>query len=245
MEIITLIPIAIIFSYGAIQFFELTAALARISGIKTDAIVLGYSIQQSVYMITRFFMIALLPLLGFVVDKGIEKFEFEITSHLSLLLATIFGAVSWYFSSHIIAYYCGVIKKYQDGGNFISAFLNPVQHAIVFERPKLSSIIRDQDSRNTLIQSSLVYLIYSTGIFISFYLALIFNEYRASISQMSGVVNSFGAVLLTFVVEPRISKAIDAKSERSTELVFALFWGRIFATAVSGQLLLAIIFAST
>ncbi|MFC3119461.1 lipid II flippase family protein [Jhaorihella thermophila] len=49
--------------------------------------------------------------------------------------------------------------------------------------------------------------------FISFYFALLHFEHRASISQLSGLVNSVGTVLLTFYVEPQISRGIDEKRE--------------------------------
>lgn len=241
----TIILAGVVISYGAIQFFELTAVLARIAGIKTDAIVTGYSIQQSVYMLTRFFMVALLPLLGFVVDTGTDKLSFEITAHLSLLVATIFGVFSLVFSNKIIAYYCSIITKYKIGGSFLRAFLTSPKNTISDKRPPFIKIIKNREALITLLQSNFVYLIYSTGIFVSFYMALLFSEYRASISQMSGVINAFGAVLLTFVVEPRISRAIDLKSKDSTELVFSLFWGRILATAISGQCLLFVLFSLT
>tara|TARA_R110000772_G_scaffold46813_9_gene106930 strand:+ start:11722 stop:12294 length:573 start_codon:yes stop_codon:yes gene_type:complete len=190
-------------------------------------------------------MIALLPLLGLVVDMGTDKDAFEITAHLSLLMATLFGVIPLIFSNKIISYYCSVINKYQLGGSFIKSFLVPFKNLTSDKRPSFTQIIRNKNSRATLLQSNFVYLIYSTGIFVSFYMALIFNEYRASISQMSGVVNAFGAVLLTFVVEPRISRSIDTKSNEATEMIFALFWGRILATAFSGQCLLLILFSLT
>ncbi|MFT6909998.1 MAG: hypothetical protein ACJAS1_006726 [Oleiphilaceae bacterium] len=237
---------AIIICYGAIQFFELTALLSRIAGIQQNAVVIGYSIQQSVYMVTRFFVIGLLPLLGFVIDLGVSARDFAFAAHLSLLAATILGSLAILFSGPIIRYYSGVITRYKSGGGgFVRAFFGKSCAGTHFMNPSILFIISRRETRKTLVQSSLVFLIYSTGIFISFYLALIFYDYRASISQMSGVINAFGAVILTLVVEPKISRAIDTCDENAIPHVFALFWGRLFATAILGQILLASVFFVT
>lgn len=239
--IIVTIPIC----YGFIQFLELSALLGRVSGVQQGRALSGYSIQQSIYMLTRLFIIALLPMMGFVVDIGSSRETFIWISHLSLFVATLLGCVSLLLTGRMLTYYGGVIREFDHSGKFLSAFLRPAFSSVEVSRPSLRQIVKSRSAVKTLWQSNIVYLIYTTGMFLSFYAALIFYDYRVTISQMSGVVNAFGAVLLTFVIEPRISRGIDKKYEDTTELIFALFWGRLFATGVSGQVVLAAVFFAT
>ena len=231
--------------YGCIQFLELSAVLARIAGIRKERVMLGYSIQQSVYMGTRFFLVAILPLLGLMVDRGITHYQFEMVAHASLFLATILGFVAFFLAPKMVAYYGSVIEGYGTGQTFIrSFFVRPPKKEERILRSSLFDLLKNPETRKTFMLSNLVFVIYSTGMFASFYFALLFFDYRASISHMSGVVNAFGAVVLTFVVEPHISKSMDTRDSVATDLIFSLFWGRLFATGVTGQLLLLALFAA-
>lgn len=62
-----------------------------------------------------------------------------------------------------------------------------------------------------------------------FYIALFFPDYRTTISQLSGVTNAFATVLLTFFIEPKISRSIDnnADSKMGVDMLFSLIIGRI------------------
>jgi len=94
-----------------------------------------------------------------------------------------------------------------------------------------------------MFQSMMAFAIYGTGIFISFYAALSNFEYRASISQLSGIINSVGTILLTFFIEPRISRGIDAESADAESLIHALLIGRLIGVGVLGQVILLLTFA--
>lgn len=233
----------VVLCYGVIQFLELGALLGRIAGLQSDSVVMGYSIQQTVYMVTRFFVIALLPLLGFVIDMGIPSRDFIVTAHLSLIFATVFGGMSVLLVRPIVGYYSGVIERYNSGKNFVLAFWGRPVDVGDFFCPGFRELFSEKDVVKTLFQANFVFLIYSTGLFVSFYFALVYHDYRASISQMSGVVNALGAVILTLVVEPKISRYIDRRDKNAVLHVFALFWGRLLATAVTGQLVLLILFS--
>lgn len=224
--------------YGGIQTLELSAVLARLAGIEMGRNMMGYALQQSIYMGTRFLLVLLLPLLGLAVDSGMSRETFALMSHLSLLSAAILGGGIIIFRNTLVAYYCGVLKSYETGGRYFRSFFTPTidhqqTYQVPFEFPKQRSI---------LCSSVVVFTIYSTGMFMSFFAAILIPEYRTSISQSSGILNALGAVLLTFVIEPAISKNIDLDTEDAPRMVFALFFGRWLAVSVMGQLVLLILF---
>ncbi|AKM08245.1 hypothetical protein AM2010_2186 [Pelagerythrobacter marensis] len=223
--------------YGGIQAIEMSAILARIAGLRVSKSMSGYALQQSVYMATRLLLVMLLPLLGLAIDSGIDKDRYAVMVHASLAVSFIAGAAVILLRKSIIRYYSGVLLRHDQSGNYISSFFS-LSNTAVSEGVDL----RIGAGGRIFFFSVIVFTIYSSGMFLSFYLAALIPEYRASISQSSGVINALGALLLTFVIEPKISRSIDKASADATDLIFALLIGRWFAVSVVAQILLIIVF---
>ena len=77
-----------------------------------------------------------------------------------------------------------------------------------------------------------------------FFIALFFPDYRTMISQLSGVTNAFATVLLTFIIEPKISRSIDLNenSVQSENMLLSLVLGRVFGVGLISQLIVGGIF---
>lgn len=230
--------------YAGIQALELTAVLARISGTKCGAPMLGFSIQQTVYMGTRLLLVAMLPMLGYLVDSGISLRNFAIMSHASLLLAGILGSVVLVNRRRLVSYYIGVIVSYKENHSLWRAFLKP--HFNGNGKDKVSSFafgtLKDKEARKIFFYALIVFVIYASGVFLSFYISAAIPEYRATLSQMSGIFNALGAFLLTFILEPKISSRIDDRAENASDLIMALFLGRLFAIALVAQVFIFTMF---
>jgi len=215
--------------------------MARLGGIRAKSHMLGYSIQQAVFVGTRLFMVMLLPMMGLLVDTRIAPRDYQTMAVSALAGATILSLVAYLLQNRIVGYYQNVIAKYQQSGNFPRSFLAngfSDDSAGVSITSQFQLALRNPEAKRIMMQSAIVFAIYGTGIFISFYAALSNFEYRASISQLSGIINSVGTVLLTFFIEPRISRGIDDERSDAETLVHALLIGRLFGIAVLGQILL-------
>lgn len=232
--------VAIPLFFGCIHFLEYSAIMARLGGIEANSHMLGYSIQQAVYVGTRLFIVCLLPMLGFVVDSQISQLDFKVMATAALLGAAALSLLAYSMQNMLIAYYRGVIGRYKKGGGFARAFLGGADRSRISVAPfsQVRNALSNPEGRSIALHTTLVFAIYSTGIFIAFYAALANFEYRASISQLSGIINSIGTVLLTFFVEPRISRRIDGQGENAEILIHALLIGRFFGVAIVGQMLL-------
>ncbi|WP_338446758.1 DUF2837 family protein [Pelagerythrobacter marensis] len=237
MEITHIIMLVVPILYGGIQAIEMSAILARIAGLQVSKSMSGYALQQSVYMATRLLLVMLLPLLGLAIDAGIDKDSYAIMAHVSLIISFLAGGVVVSFRKSIVKYYSGILLRHDETGKYISSFFSPKIPSM-----ELAADLKIGAGRQVLFVSIIVFTIYSSGMFLSFYLAALIPEYRASISQSSGIVNALGALLLTFVIEPRISRCIDRASRDAADLVFSLLIGRWLAVSVIAQLLLLIIF---
>lgn len=247
MENMTIILFLVPLLFGIINLLELSAVLARYAGVSAGKTMIGYSLQQSVYMLTRFFIVLMLPLLGLIVDRFTERTTFAWMSHGGLALSFLFGLMVMLFAPKIVGIYKAIINRYDRTGHFVRSILKSL---ITWESggPKQAIF---SDYRRAMFQpdvlritflSALIFGIYGAGLFVSFYLSLMFHEYRASISQMSGIFNMLGAVLLTFIVEPEISRHIDAKKAIAKEMIIGVFMGRMIGLLFVAQLLCGAVF---
>lgn len=236
----------IVFLYSGVQLLELTAVLARIAGIAENKPMLGLSIQHSVYMGTRLLTVFLLPMLGVLVDAGISLEDYRLISHLSLLGSAFLGIGVFSLRTWIVRYYCRIILRYGRSGNLMTAFLpgpSPVsERAAGLYIPDIREVISHESSRKLFVLALIVFLIYSTGIFLSFYAALIFPEWSTSLSHAAGIFTALGGFILTFMIEPKISSSIDVRDPNAPKMIVSLFLGRLTVLAIFGQLFLALVY---
>lgn len=241
-----LLLIAIPVMFAGVHFVEMSASHARLAGLATQNNMLSYSIQQSVYLAGRFLLLFLLPCLGLVVDRGAEPRAYQIMVHVALVLATLVSLAVFRYRQSVTGYFAAVIARYHDSGNLVRSLATLKTAEVGPTRPfaqMRQAMATTPKATGIAVKAAVVYAFYGSGIFISFYFALIFPDYRASISQMSGIINGFAAVLLTFYIEPAISRSIDKEPENAETLIYALIVGRIIGVAVLSHLLLRVFFA--
>ena len=223
---IYLVPIL----FGIIHFIEFASYLSRIAGLKVGCPMLGYSFQQMFFVGTRFLFIALMPLIGYMVDKQISTSSYINMLFLSMLLATI---------AYIFVFF---LKDF-----FILAISKKIIRKSKIEKSKfenynnidLKSILRN---KKNIFLSAIVFCCYSLGVFVAFYFALIFHDYRTTISQMSGVVNGLATVLLTFIIEPKLAKSFDEKNVDCINFLFSVLLGRFIGVAILSPIVILFLF---
>lgn len=239
----TVLLVCVACLYAIVQSLEVSATMARCAGVSSNSVMLGYSIQQAAYMGTRLVLIALLPVLGYLVDRGVSPRDFAAMAHGSLLLASVGSGVVLALRRPLCRYYAGVIAKARSGHSLLHAFLAKPQGGSAVPSHRWLAAVKDPDGRRVFIEASIVFAAYSSGMFMSFYFATVFTDYRATISQMSGLFNAAGAFVMTFFVEPRISRSIDAGDEGAILQIDAVILARLGSTLLTGQFLLGVVFA--
>lgn len=242
----SVICLIIILCFASIQFIEISSFFARYSGIYIGKKTLAYALQNAVFMLTRFFTMALLPLLGLLIDIGVDKTQYLYMVSGAFIFSGILGIVVVCFRSYIVAGFIGVLENVGLGKSlFISLLKLPFfiiknKKNINIAKPKFSYLIKSK----IFWLSVIVFAVYALSVFMVFFVSLNFPDYRASISQLSGVTNALATVLLTFIIEPRISLAIDKDdNEGALSMLFSLIIGRIFGVGFISQLfVLGIVF---
>ncbi|MDW7549434.1 lipid II flippase family protein [Pseudoalteromonas peptidolytica] len=239
--------VLVVICFGFIHFLEFSSFLSRIAGIITGSKVTSYTVQQSTFVITRFFFVAMMPLIGLIVDLRVNHYLYLLMIHTSLLFATIFYTIVLFKKDCFIQYFINVIVKYKKNRALIKSLLTfksaqqESDKFIISFKVVVAFIRRNKEGRRLFFGSAIVFCCYSLGVYISFYLALNFYEYRSSIGQLSGLINAIATVLLTFYIEPKISIAIDNSDNFAAEKVIVLLLGRFIGVAVFSQLVVMIL----
>lgn len=225
-----LLILAVIICFCCIHVIEVLSFMARISGVKENKRSLAYSLQNAIFMLTRFFMMALLPVLGLLIDKGVSKAIYLVMVFCSLLGAAFFSYLVFLFRHKVISAFSRIIRNIINGKSIF-------KEIIFFPYYFLSTKVEEKNKKKNIVinryiflSSAIVFCIYSLSVFMVFFIALFFPDYRTMISQLSGVTNAFATVLLTFIIEPKISKSIDLDEnvEKSENMLLSLVLGRIF-----------------
>ena len=228
----------VIICFASIQFIEVSSFFARYSGIYIGKKTLAYALQNAVFMLTRFFTMALLPLLGLLIDFGVDRTEYLYMVSGAFICSGILGLVVVYFRSYIVSGFISVLESVSSGKSlFISLLKLPFfiiknKKNINVSKPKFSYLIKSK----IFWLSAIVFAVYALSVFMVFFVSLNFPDYRASISQLSGVTNALATVLLTFIIEPKISVAIDKDSnDEALNMLFSLILGRIMGVGLISQ----------
>lgn len=232
------ICIIVIICFASIQVIEVSSFLARYSGIFIGKKTLAYALQNAVFMLTRFFTMALLPLLGLLIDFGVDRTQYLYMVSGAFICSGILGLTVVYFRSYIISGFINVLESVSLGKSLFTTllklpfFIIKNKKNIKIAKPKFSYLIKSK----IFWLSAIVFAVYALSVFMVFFVSLNFPEYRASISQLSGVTNALATVLLTFFIEPRISLAIDKDdNEDALNMLFSLIVGRIVGVGLISQ----------
>ncbi|MFV5454931.1 lipid II flippase family protein [Acinetobacter lwoffii] len=215
--------------FGLIHLIEFSSYLSRVAGLRVGYPMLGYSFQQMFFVGTRFLFIALMPLIGFLVDSKISANDYIYMLFLSMLSATLAYFLVFFFKEKIINIMSLLILRKIDA-KIDSIFQNDIIYRNII-----------LNNKKTIFLSAIVFCSYSLGAFIAFYFALIFYDYRTTISQMSGVVNGFATVLLTFIIEPMLAKKFDERDEQTVEILYSVLMGRFLGVCLCSQIIILIL----
>lgn len=227
LNYISLVAIPVLFA--TIHCIEFSSYFSRIAGLKTGAKVLSYSYQQMFFVGTRFFFIALMPLIGFVIDRKLSLATYKDMLHISMILAGLSYILAFLFRNKIVNLITFLLNK---------KMLNNIANVNKFNVEDVKSVLK---YRKLIVLSSLVFCSYALGVFIAFYYALSFYEYRATISQLSGVINGLATVLLTFIVEPILAREIDRDNPDAINMLYALLLGRFLGVAILTHIIIMVI----
>ncbi|AUA39896.1 lipid II flippase Amj family protein [Escherichia coli] len=233
------------FLYGMMLLIEFISQYSRVAGYFINRNAIAYSLQNTTFTLTRFFSVLLMPLIGLMVDNAYTPSVFIACVLLSFYFVAILGCGVFFFRKSICNFYIRFITNYVNGGGIFHSFFKSLS---CNKNKKIKVDISDID--NFIIDfkyffiACFIYSIHATGIFMTFYFALISPIHKIMITQMSGVINAFATLLLTFKIDPALSVAIERRHDFISAFV-SIFYARIFVFFVIAPAIFLLLYKVT
>ena len=235
--LIVIVPIL----FGIIHYIEISTFQAKLAGHEQKRISTGQTASNAIQMFTRFFFLIMLPILGLLIDTQISTSSYLLLFQFSILSAFLFSL----FATYKADYLKNKLKNMLVKGISLNKLVK-IQFSTFFSsKGNFDNFLLEKKfflaNKRFILLSGFIYFVYATSIFVAFYFSLIYYDYRASISQLSGVTNAFAAVLLAFYLEPELSRRID-ESDQPDYFARHIILARIFGIFLLGEMLILTLF---
>jgi len=218
-----LLMLLVVASFSIIHLLEFLSYYARVAGSLAGRPVTGYAIQNATTTVTRFFYLALMPMLGFLIDRSLPREHYLYMGLAALCGATVLSLLAYSLRRHWIVRLANFITRNEGRPRMTLADLRGELDAAPQSAPASIAPL-----------AAAVFLCYALGVLLSYYFALVFHDYRSTISQLSGIINGGATVLLTFILEPRIAHIVDSHAPaRVYAAVQRMLLGRLFAVGIA------------
>ena len=238
--------IAVILSFSAMHLIQTAAFTSHAAGRLVNKRALGVTIYYSMCNLSGFFLVIFLPSLGFLVESNISYEKYFIVVFSCLFLS--------FLGSFLLIYKINIIQRF-----FQRVFHNNITNIIplallksIFKTKyvdvKFIDISRNFFFKDLVIKkaaiSFIAYVFLSTGFFLSFFLSLKFSDYRLTVSQFTAVFHGFGAIIVSFYLDPMLSRSIDWIEDENTWLInlYSILFGRVMSYLCTSLLFLFILF---
>jgi hypothetical protein len=246
---------------GLIHMIETLSYSARLAGIRTRRLYLAWALFSLFVLVARTANLIQAPLLGSLVDtaiisgnvpKLIEPFRLIIFSATigSLLAAMLIPTLI-----NIFTFLIGLLERSESMGTMFVSIINTDKFFIkIYRRMERSArrprfyhllLLRERRIPKTLILFTIcVASINTVGVLSAIYAGALLPDYRLTASQLSGVLNGFSTIILTFCIDPYASLVTDhvmagkRKPRDLSALVACLVFGKIAGTIMAQLILL-------
>ena len=224
-------------SYIIFQTIETISFGSRVAGKVVSRRALGTTLQQTIFTGSRLFLVLLLPTLAYLVEQKISIEAYTTVVIISLFSTSLIGFLVLLELNYFQKFFQKVFSFYE-AQYMPSAILRAIFGKKNVDPNSLLSIpnfsLKYIALKKTIV-SFVAYTFLTTGFFITFMLALIFFDYRLTISQFAVVFHGFGAILVGFYLDPMLSRSIDETAENEAWLinVYSILFGRVLSYFVS------------
>lgn len=233
------LPALVVLAFAAIHLIEVSAMFSRVAGVAAGRTAGAYALQNAVQVTTRFFQMALLPALGLLVDLGQSRDAYLAMVIFAMVGASTASLLVLLARGRLQRLFTDMLEKSSEGQSLLLLLIKaPVRCLSLGRRPDDPPNLPLVFGGRIFWLSAVIFAVYASSMFLVFYGALLLPEYRASISHLSGISNALAAVVLTFVIEPRISHRIDGSGESregALNLLMQLICGRVLGVAILGS----------
>lgn len=211
---------------AVIHLVETLSYGARLAGVKTRRLYLAACIFSLVALVARAANLLQAPLLGYYVDSMILLNNLPVLEksfRLIILAASLGSLASILILPTFINIFIYLIGSLEESGSLVKMILNMfnADHLLKKVFSHLGKSIRHPGqyfslpwrgkkiARHILLLYIVVASINTVGVLSTIYAGALLPDYRLTVSQMSGIINGFSTIVLTFFIDPYASLITD------------------------------------
>ncbi len=231
----------------------------RIAGVRTRRIALSFSLFNLLVLVSRTANTFQAPLLAKRVEHGLRGIgspdasigDFRLLL-LAASLATIVGALLTPTFQRLMTRAVAAFARDRSLPKLLLRALSPaglshLRDVVVLPSPAnviTKSSVRAPIAVGVMLTNTLATAVWTVGVFAALYAGYLAPEFRATASNLSGVINGGATILLFAIVDPFLAMLTDdVVGGRSTEPIFrrAVVWmlgSRLAGTALAQVLFL-------
>lgn len=218
------------------QSVELASFGSRLAGRISSNLALGTTLHNTMYVGSRFFLVPFLPVLAYLVERGIGLNNYLIIVIISLSSVFIMSIIVLFKINQIQIFFQIVFMKNTD--NQIPTALLKSLFFISKSKTsfkKMNPFSFEMIRAKKVFVSFLAYSFLVTGFFIAFALAILFPDYQLTLSQSTAVFHGFGAVIVAFYLDPMLSRSMDKLENNEAWVInaYSILFGRILSYLVA------------
>lgn len=223
--------------YSLMTLIEFCALHSKLAGYNENKMAISFTFYNATMAMTRLFYMFMMPFLGYLIDQGIGTQYYFMMSISCLLISSLLGGAVYFIRARVVSFYENLINEYLKTSKMIHSFLFSFKYSDSNKKnPRISKV-----NKSYLIYSILIYSIQGIGILLTYYIALLNPDYRMTISQLSAIVNSLATVLLTFKLEPMLSRSMESGDGFETKF-YSVYLGRILSLSFFGPTIMMLAF---
>jgi len=227
--------ILIILSYSLMHTIEMASFCARVAGRIAKKPALGTTIHYSIYTGSRFFLIIILPILGYLIESGLNVKDYLNIVVISLLLMFINSLFIINRVNNLQIIFQKLFQNYSINNLPVAIIKTVFYPSVASEYKIIEGFSHKLISKKLFFFSFASFIFLVNGFFIAFYFSIVYIDYRLTMSQLTAAFHGIGAVLLSFYIDPMISRSIDNTENKQMWLknIYSLLLGRMAAYFVS------------
>lgn len=234
MNIDFLIIFLIIFSYAAMQFIESFSFCSRIAGRIASRLATGITLQNSFYVFSRIFLPLILVLMAFIIEQKISLKEYLMIAASMTFFALISNFLSLLKTNQFQIFFQKIFHNLDKNIlpiAIIKTIVNPKDIKEFTDLPFKVGLKNYPPIALKTFISAFAFLFLGTGFLISFTFAILYPEYRMTMSQFATVFHGIGNIVLVFLIDPMLGKSLDNyDSEIYRRNYFSVIYGRVLAS---------------
>jgi hypothetical protein len=227
------LSILVALSYVVLQTLITISYGSRVAGGLSNNPALGTTIQHTFYVGSSVLLVLIMPISGFLIESNVTASLYFKVVFFSMLISSLMSYFILIYLEKVQKFFQKVFFYYSN--NFIpTAILKALstkkidyQYSEIKAPFSLSHI-----SLKKCFFSFIAYAFITSSYFVIFLLSIYYIDHRLTISQFNIALQGFGTFLISFYIDPILSRSIDKISIGSNAWItniYSILLGRVLA----------------